>query len=66
MLRNLIGKASTLTSRVTWEITPPRFTPGALADERHRDLGVDRLVEAHLLQVDVRDRAADRIAAGSP
>ena len=34
---------------------------GRLADELDDDRRVDRLVEANLAQVDVRDRAADRI-----
>ena len=35
--------------------------PGRLADELHRDARLDRLVEAHLVEVDVRQRAADRM-----
>ena len=37
-----------------------------LADERHDDGGLDRLVEADLLQVDVRDRAAHLVALVTP
>ena len=33
-----------------------------LADERDHDRGLDRLVEPDLLEVDVRDRAADLVA----
>ena len=36
--------------------------PRRLADERHGDQGLDGPVEAHLLQIDVGDRAADRVA----
>ena len=38
---------------------------GRLADQLDRDLRLDRLVEANLVQVDVRDPAAER-PAGSP
>ena len=38
-----------------------RLDAGRLADELDDDRRVDRLVEANLAQVDVRDRAADRI-----
>ena len=34
---------------------------GRLADEVHEDGGLNRLVEPHLVKVDVRDRAADRM-----
>ena len=34
---------------------------GRLADEVHGDGGLDRLVEPHLVEVDVRDRAPDRM-----
>ena len=34
---------------------------GRLADEVHEDGGLDRLVESDLVEVDVRDRAADRM-----
>ena len=56
------GSASTLISFVTCERTPPSLTPDRLADERDRDGRLDRLVEADLLQVDVRDRAAHLVA----
>ena len=35
--------------------------PRRLADEMHEDGRLDRLVEPHLVEVDVRDRAADRM-----
>ena len=38
-----------------------RLHAGRLADELHDDRRMDRLVEPHLTQIDVRDRAANRI-----
>ena len=38
-----------------------RPSPGRLADELHGDRRLDRLVEPDLVEVDVRDRAADRV-----
>ena len=55
------GSASTWTSRVTSESIPPVFTPAASPMSWIDDRRVDRLVEPDLAQVDVRDRAADRI-----
>ena len=40
---------------------PARLHAGGLADELDGDRRVDRLVEPHLTEIDVRDRAADRI-----
>ena len=58
-----VGSASTVISRVTCSSTPPPLTPGAIlgALELDRDLGLDRLVELDLLQVDVLEAAADRV-----
>ena len=41
--------------------TPPSVGPGGLADEVDRHRRVDRLVETDLLEIDVRDGAADAI-----
>ena len=57
-----VGSASTRSSRVTCCTTPPCFAPGRLADELHVHGRLDRAVEAHLVEVDVRERAADRVA----
>ena len=58
-----VGSASTVISRVTCSSTPPALTPGSVvgALELDRDLGLDRLFEVHLLQVDVLKAAADRV-----
>ncbi len=57
------GSASTWISRSGCESTPPSLTPGRelAADQVHGDRGGDRLVEADLVQVDVRDAAADLV-----
>ena len=56
------GSASTLTSFVTCVEDAALLDADRLADERDRDRGLDRLVEPHLLEVDVRDRAAHLVA----
>ena len=56
-----IGSASTFSSFVTCERTPPSFMPTASPMQVQRHRGVDRLVEPHFLQVDVRDHAAHGI-----
>ena len=56
-----IGSASTFSSFVTCERTPPSFTPTGSPCSCTRHRRVDRLVEPDLLQVDVRDQAAHGI-----
>ena len=57
------GSASTVISRVTCSSTPPPLTPGAVLGslQLDRDLGLDLLVELHLLQVEVLEAAAHRV-----
>ena len=57
------GSASTVTSRSGCESTPPSRTPGASSPPRSctETEALDRPVEPHLLQVDVRHAAAHRI-----
>jgi hypothetical protein len=52
-----VGSASTRISRLTCWTTPPCFAPG---DSPRADVDgrLDRLVEPHLVEVDVRQRAA--------
>ena len=58
-----VGRASMLSSWVTWSSTPPSFTPGASSVPwtctGHRRL--DLLVQAHLEQVDVDDLVPHRV-----
>ena len=58
-----VGSASTVISRVTCSSTPPALIPGAFLDslQLDRDLGLDRLVELDLLQVDVLEAAPNRV-----
>ena len=56
-----VGSASTRSSRVTCWTTPPSFAPGDSPTSCTDDARLDRLVEAHLVEVDVRERAADRM-----
>ena len=58
-----VGSASTVISRVTCSSTPPPLTPGAVIGplQLDRHLGLDRLVELDLLQVDVLEAAAHRV-----
>ena len=55
------GSASTWSSRATCCTTPPTFAPGASPTSCTSDRRLDRLVEPNLVEVDVRDRAADRV-----
>ena len=56
-----VGSASTRSSRVTCCTTPPSFAPGDSPTSWTDDGRLDRLVEPHLVEVDVRERAADRM-----
>ena len=55
------GSASTLISRCDLREHAALLDAGGLADELDGHARLDRLVEPHLVQVDVRELAADRI-----
>ena len=57
-----VGSASTWISRVTCCTLPPTFEPGRLAHELDAHRRLDRPVEPHLVEIDMRERAADRMA----
>ena len=61
MLGNPVGSASTWISRVTCCTLPPTFEPGASPTSWTLYRRLDRPVEPHLVEVDMRERAADRM-----
>ena len=63
-----VGRASTVTSRVTCSSTPPSRDPGGLVGtlELDRDLGLDLLVEPDLEAVEVHDVTANAGGAAVP
>ena len=58
------GSASMLTSRVSWESTPPSIDARGVvgAEQLEHDRRVDRLVHVHAEEVHVDDLAAHRVA----